>query len=222
MNSGSFHTVRNLIPETGQVFSEKQIIGAQEPETGEAAGTENPGEIVGSPGNNLSSGKEEAKASKIQGQNSETAKGIAIGAAEALFILWILGAAGLTAVNLTGWRRLKKRAAAAVQIACDVWSTVQIDTPFVMPGFPARIYIPQELEAEKGQLKDILEHERRHIRNQDPWIKCIAVLALILHWFNPLVWFAFRAMNRDMEMYCDECVLRGKNAVQKSTTPRHY
>lgn len=87
VNFGSFHTVRNLIPETGQVFSEKQITGVQEPETGEAAETENPGEIVGSPGNNLSSGKEEAKASKIQGQNSETAKGIAIGAAEVLFIL---------------------------------------------------------------------------------------------------------------------------------------
>lgn len=218
VNSGSFHTVRNLIPETGQVFSEKQIIAAQEPEIEEATGTENPGGIVGSPGNNLSSGKEEGKASKIQGQNPETAKGLAIGAAEVLFILWILGAAGLTAVNLTGWRRLKKRAATAVQIDHDVWSTAQIDTPFVMPGFPARIYIPQELEAEKGQLKDILEHERRHIRNQDPWIKCIAVLALILHWFNPLVWFAFRAMNRDMEMYCDECVLCGKNAVQK----KHY
>lgn len=217
-NFGSFHTIRNLIPETGQVLSEKQIIGTQEPEFEEAAGTEVPGEIMGSPGNNLSTNKGEGKASRLQGQNSETAKGFAIGAAGALSALWILGAAGLTAINLTGWRRLKKRVATATQIDHDVWSTAQADTPFVMPGFPARIYIPQELENEKGQLKDILDHERMHIRRHDPWIKCIAALALILHWFNPLVWFAFRAMNRDMEMYCDECVLRGKNAAQK----RHY
>lgn len=219
-NLGSLHTVRNLMPETGQAFSKKQVTGVRETESQKETGIEieMPDGIAGSPGNNLSSGVAAGTGSKIQGQKSGAAKETALGVTEVLFALWILGAAGLTAVNLAGWRRLKKRAASATQKDHDVWSTTQIDTPFVMPGFPSRIYIPQELEGEKEQLKDILDHERRHIRNQDPWIKCLAVLALIIHWFNPLVWLAFRTMNRDMEMYCDECVLRRKSTVQK----KHY
>ncbi len=218
VNFGSFHTVRNLLPEAGQVLSGKQQNGGMETWGENETGTEIPEGMSGYPGNNLSSDETERIISKIQGQKAEIQNGFAIGVMEVLFALWLLGAAGLGAINLTGWRRLRKRAASAVQIEHDVWSTKEINTPFVMPGFPSRIYIPRELEDKKEQLKDILEHERRHIRSRDPWIKCVAVLALILHWFNPLAWLAFRTLNRDMEMYCDECVLRGKNAIQK----RHY
>ena len=121
-------------------------------------------------------------------------------------------------IMLTEWLRLKKKVKSAVRIRRDVWSTAQISTPFVMPGLPSRIYIPQGLDKDADQLEDILKHERRHIRNRDPWIKCFTALVLLLHWFNPFVWLAYRFMNRDMEMYCDECVLRGKGIEEK----KHY
>ncbi len=136
----------------------------------------------------------------------------------ALFALWALGALSAAAIYLLQWRRLRKSVAAALKIRPDVWCSDQIDTPFVMPGLPARIYVPKGLEEHTGQFEDILLHERRHIKNHDPLIKCAALPALLFHWFNPLVWISMRCMNRDMEMYCDECVLDTADTEQK----QHY
>lgn len=137
---------------------------------------------------------------------------------EILFALYVIGAVVLTVKTLLEWIRLKRITAAAVRIQPDVWCIESISTPFVLPGVPSRIYIPYKMAEANEQLADILEHERRHIRNMDPWIKCTAVIILILHWFNPCVHIAFRLMDHDMEMYCDECVLHGKTTDQK----RHY
>lgn len=156
-----------------------------------------------------------------RGEGSQAPSGLFnLSIAEIFFALWGLGAITLAIITLTEWLRLKKKVKSAVRIRRDVWSTAQISTPFVMPGLPSRIYIPQGLDKEADQLEDILKHERRHIRNRDPWIKCFTALVLLLHWFNPFVWLAYRLMNRDMEMYCDECVLRGKGIEEKSTMPK--
>jgi len=64
----------------------------------------------------------------------------------ALFALWALGALSAAAIYLLQWRRLRKSVAAALKIRPDVWCSDQIDTPFVMPGLPARIYVPKGLE----------------------------------------------------------------------------
>lgn len=68
------------------------------------------------------------------------------------------------------------------------------------------IYLPEGLD--EIQQKLILEHEKMHIRRRDNLIKPIAYLAVCLHWFNPLVWIAFHFMEQDMEISCDEAVLR--------------
>lgn len=68
------------------------------------------------------------------------------------------------------------------------------------------IYLPEGLD--EIQRKLILEHEKMHIRHRDHLIKPIAYLAVCLHWFNPLVWIAFHFMEQDMEISCDEAVLR--------------
>jgi len=54
----------------------------------------------------------------------------------------------------------------------------------------------------------ILLHEQIHIRRKDYIIKILAFLILSIHWFNPLVWIAFRLMSKDMELSCDERVLK--------------
>lgn len=219
---GSLHTPRGLIPETELTFSQKQNGTSQKTQAENATEAKAPGESPEAPidkeAQDWANGPEDFL---YRGQGIGTQSGIfGPGSIEMFLLLWAVGALLLLAVNLAEWLRLKKRVAIAVRIRKDVWRTNQIDTPFVMPGMPSRIYIPQGLEQEEEQLEDILKHERRHIRNRDPWIKCFAVLVLILHWFNPFVWLAYRLMNRDMEMYCDECVLKGKSMVEKSTMPR--
>ncbi|MCI8852749.1 MAG: M56 family metallopeptidase [Lachnospiraceae bacterium] len=212
---GVSFTVRGKTAETGSMFIQNETDAGKAGESGEVLGTkakeaQEPGEIW--------------DGSVLQGKEREEllylGTGLKRNGLEAdlppmLVILWAAGAIGLAVKSLAEWALLKKRVANAVRIRKDVWSIRGIHAPFVMPGWPCRIYIPRELEEEGEQLEDILEHERRHIRNQDPWIKCVASLALFLHWFNPFMWIAYRLMNRDMEMYCDECVLQGKTFAQR-------
>ena len=81
-----------------------------------------------------------------------------------------------------------------------------IDTPFVMGLLRPVIYLPGNLE--DRERKYIIAHERHHIRRGDHIFKALGFLALTIHWFNPLVWVAFVLASRDMEMSCDEAVIR--------------
>ena len=79
-------------------------------------------------------------------------------------------------------------------------------TPFVYGIFRPRIYLPEGLSLQEERY--ILLHEEIHIRRGDSMIRALAWLALVLHWFNPLVWAAFHFSGRDMEESCDEAVIR--------------
>lgn len=82
----------------------------------------------------------------------------------------------------------------------------EIKTPFVSGLIKPVIYLPKELD--KEQLRLVLEHEKMHIMRRDYLIKVIAYLAVCIHWFNPLAWIAFHFMEQDMEVSCDEAVLK--------------
>lgn len=82
----------------------------------------------------------------------------------------------------------------------------EISSPFVAGLIKPVIYLPEELDGEQQKL--VLEHEKIHIVRRDYLIKMIAYLAVCLHWFNPLVWIAFHFMELDMEVSCDEAVLK--------------
>ncbi len=69
-----------------------------------------------------------------------------------------------------------------------------------------RIYLPVGLS--EPELGYVLLHERTHIRRRDYLIKLLSFLALSVHWFNPVIWLACRLMSRDMEMSCDERIIR--------------
>ncbi len=130
-------------------------------------------------------------------------------------VVWCVGVVVCAAIFAGQLVRLKKRVADAAEIKLTgeqetgFWVTKRIDTPFVMPGLPSKIYLPEGLS--KLQQQDILAHERQHMKNKDPLLRCLALLAAAAHWFNPMIWAAYWLMGKDMEMYCDETVLRGKD-----------
>ena len=106
---------------------------------------------------------------------------------------------------LSVWR-LRRRLVGAVLLRDTIWLADRIAAPFVIGVIRPRIYLPSTLSV--GEQGYILMHEQTHIRRKDYLIKPLAFLALCLHWFNPLVWLAFFLAVRDMEMSCDESVLR--------------
>lgn len=122
--------------------------------------------------------------------------------------VWITGAAGLLLYSALSLLRLRRRLVGAVPLAGEdrVFLADHIPTPFVMGVLRPNIYLPSDLpECERDY---ILLHERTHIRRLDYVTRSLAWLAVSLHWFNPLVWLSFRLAGQDMEMSCDENVLR--------------
>ncbi len=121
-------------------------------------------------------------------------------------IAWLTGTAAMVIYGVVSLLRLHRRLVGAVPLEKEVYLADHIGTPFVLGLFRPKIYLPSALpEGERGY---ILLHERHHIRRLDHVVKLLAFLALCVHWFNPLVWLTFVLLGRDMEMSCDEAVMK--------------
>ncbi len=120
--------------------------------------------------------------------------------------LWLSGVAVLGLSGLGQYLRLRKKLVDAVPLERGIYWADHIDTPFVLGVFRPKIYLPSNLPAQ--ELPYILAHERHHIRRFDHIWKLLAYCALCIHWFDPLVWVAFVLAGKDMEMSCDEAVIR--------------
>ncbi len=118
---------------------------------------------------------------------------------------WGLVLAAFGAYQILAYVRLKKRVREAVKIPGG-WECEKIDTAFVLGFVRPKIYIPMGMSRENR--RHILAHERTHLETGDHWIKLLGYVALAVHWFNPLVWAAYFLMCRDIEMACDERVVR--------------
>ena len=121
-------------------------------------------------------------------------------------IVWLTGTAAMVLYGAVSLLRLRRRLVGAVPLEKGVYLVDHISTPFVLGLFRPKIYLPSALpEGERGY---ILLHERHHIRRLDHVVKLLAFLSLCIHWFNPLVWLMFVLLGRDMEMSCDEAVMK--------------
>ena len=119
---------------------------------------------------------------------------------------WITGTAIMILYSIIQYIRLRGKLVGAVVYRGNVYRADYIDTPFVMGVFSPKIYLPSDIPM--NERKYIIAHERHHICRCDHIIKLLAYLALSIHWFNPLVWVAFIQAGKDMEMSCDEAVIR--------------
>ncbi len=120
--------------------------------------------------------------------------------------IWGLGVLLLVIYNLVQLWKLREKLQIAEPLKDNVYLADHIDTAFVMGLVRPKIYLPSGLkEQERGY---IILHEQYHIRRGDHVVKVLAFAALCIHWFNPLVWLAFLLANKDMEMSCDEAVMK--------------
>lgn len=121
-------------------------------------------------------------------------------------IVWLAGIAILLLYSVISLIRLQNRLKNAVHEKENVYLAEHLDTPFVLGIFRPKIYLPAALSPEEKQY--ILLHEQIHIRRFDHVVKVLSFLVLCVHWFNPLVWVAFFLSGKDMEMSCDEAVIK--------------
>lgn len=123
---------------------------------------------------------------------------------EGASVVWFAGTVILLGYGMISSWKLRKKLKNGEKLELNVYQVEGLPTAFVM-GMPPCIYIPADLTEEEREY--VLCHERIHIKRHDMRIKQGAFIILCLHWFNPLVWLAFRCMEADMESSCDEKVL---------------
>ena len=120
--------------------------------------------------------------------------------------VWAAGVAVMLLYSLIAYRRVKRDMKIAVPLRDSIWIADDIRSPFVIGFLQPKIYLPCDLGEREQEY--IILHEQHHIRRLDHIFKALAFLALTIHWFNPLVWVAFVLACKDMEMSCDEAVVR--------------
>ena len=120
--------------------------------------------------------------------------------------VWLMGISVLLIYSIFSLVKLEKRLKNAVHEKDNIYLVEHLDTPFVMGIIRPKIYLPVSLtEREK---RYVLLHEQMHVRRFDHVAKIVSFFVLCLHWFNPLVWIAFFISGKDMEMSCDEAVIK--------------
>ncbi len=149
----------------------------------------------------------------VQQEHRPDPHGKESGTIRVLAFLWISGMLGIAVYDAVTLRKLRRELKGAVQVEKNIYVS-PIPTPFVLGVFRPRIYLPANLQGDEREY--ILLHEQIHIKRGDHLVKLLASVALCMHWFNPLVWVAFFLSSRDMEISCDEAVLRKMgNCVKK-------
>ena len=128
--------------------------------------------------------------------------------------VWLAGVGCLALYSGIGYLRLRRKLVGAVPYRGNAYLADHIATPFVLGVLFPKIYIP--FSVPHGERHYILAHERCHIRRGDPVWKLLAYAALCVHWFNPLVWVSFLLAEKDMEMSCDEAVIRKLSANDRA------
>lgn len=123
-----------------------------------------------------------------------------------LNIVWVVGVALLILYSIISYLKVINNVKTATLVKDEIFETDRIVTPFVCGFIKPKIYIPTDIS--QSELSYILAHERVHIKRLDYLIKPFAFLVLSVHWFNPLMWLSFFLMSRDLEMSCDESVLK--------------
>lgn len=121
-------------------------------------------------------------------------------------VIRLIGFVLLLAYEIASYCMLRRKVSNAAHIANNLYEVDKIRSPFVFGLLSPKIYVPTGLTHQ--ELLHIYSHESTHIRRHDYLVKMFGYFALCLHWFNPLVWLAFRLMCADMEMSCDESVLK--------------
>ncbi len=127
-----------------------------------------------------------------------------------LSALWLVGAVAMLGYALFAYLRLRKTVAPSAPLEDGVYLCDGIDTPFILGLFRPRVYIPSSMDP--ALLPHVLAHERAHLRRFDHVSKAFGFLLLSVYWFSPLCWLAYVLACRDIELACDEQVIRTMDA----------
>ena len=131
-----------------------------------------------------------------------------------LTVIWLVGVVLLLAYTAFGYCRLRRKVNTAVLFRDNIYQSEYVESPFLLGIIKPRIYLPFDMGEEEQAY--VLAHEMAHIRRGDHWWKPLGFLLLAVYWFNPLMWLAYALLCRDIELACDERVIRRLEREQRA------
>ena len=131
-----------------------------------------------------------------------------------LNIIWLIGVGALLLYTAVSYWRLCRKVDTAVRYKGNIFQSENVSSPFVLGIIKPRIYLPFNMNGQDLEL--VVAHEQAHIRRKDHWWKPLGFLLLTIHWFNPLMWLAYVLLCRDIELACDEKVIKELGNEQRA------
>ena len=120
--------------------------------------------------------------------------------------IWIFGMIALALYTAISYWRLRRKVDTAVRYKDNIFQSENVSFPFVLGIIKPRIYLPFKMNGQ--YLEHVVAHEQAHVCRKDHWWKPLGFLLLMIHWFNPLMWLAYVLLCRDIELACDEKVIK--------------
>ena len=128
--------------------------------------------------------------------------------------VWLAGAAALLLYSAISYWRLRRRVREAVILRDNIYQSENAGSPFVLGIIQPKIYLPYSVDS--GALAYVIAHEQAHLRRGDHVWKPLGFLLLTIHWFNPLLWLSYALLCRDIELACDEKVIKNLSCGQRA------
>ena len=128
--------------------------------------------------------------------------------------IWLFGIAALFLYSAVSYWRLRRKVCEAVILRGNLYQSEKVCSPFVLGIIKPKIYLPYHMDSRK--MDHVIAHEQTHIRRKDHWWKPFGFLLLTIHWFNPLMWLSYILLCRDIELACDEKVIREMGNEQRA------
>jgi len=131
-----------------------------------------------------------------------------------LSLVWILGIVLLLTHTIISYWRIRRKVRTAVLLRENIYQSESVVSPFVLGIIKPKIYLPFPISAQ--DMEHVIAHEKSHIKRKDPLWKPFGFFLLTIHWFNPFLWLGYTLLCRDIELACDEKVVKGLNHEQKA------
>ena len=128
--------------------------------------------------------------------------------------IWLFGIAALFLYSAVSYWRLRRKVCEAVILRGNIYQSEKVCSPFVLGIIRPKIYLPYHMDSR--EMDHVIAHEQTHIRRKDHWWKPLGFLLLTIHWFNPLMWLSYILLCRDIELACDEKVIRKMSNEQRA------
>ena len=128
--------------------------------------------------------------------------------------IWIFGMITLALYTAISYWHLRRKIDTAVRYKDNIFQSENINSPFVLGIIKPKIYLPFKMDGQN--MEHVVAHEQAHIQRKDHWWKPLGFLLLTIHWFNPLMWLAYVLLCRDIELACDEKVIKELDNEQRA------